>query len=251
MDETSVTSAANVPALPDAWTERIFRVMENRYRARWIDSFCGIDRARVLRAWGEELAGFSGEEIARGLAACVKAHPKWPPEVLEFMRLCRPPLDPREAWVEAREQMAVRMRMRGGDRWSVPQVYWAAVAIGNYDLQLLGWEAIRARWERALAEAGSDPVPEFVAPPPALPAPGAQSVARADAQVRASRLVQQVAQRAASEGGKVWALRLLRRAAAGECLGMAADAAWREALGVDKAVPAGRVLADFEAGARA
>lgn len=247
MDETSVTSAGNVPALPDDWTERIFQVMENRYRAKWADSFGGIARERVRQAWGEDLAGYGGAEIKRGLDACPQAHPTWPPTLPEFMLLCRPALDVKAAWAEAREQMALRLRGQGGDVWSRPQVYWAAVAIGNYDLQVHGWEAIRTRWERALAAAGGAPVPEYTAPQAALPKPGEQCVTREAARQRSSLLARQVAERAAAVPGNAWAVALLRREAAGEQVEMVAEGAWREVLGFAPDVPALAALSEIEA----
>jgi hypothetical protein len=233
--------------LPEHWTEKIFRVMENRYRAKWLDSFGGIPRERVRQAWGEELAGLSGEEIARGLAACGDAHPTWPPEVLEFMRLCRPPVDAKADWTEAREQMAVRMRGQGEDRWSRPQVYWAAVTVGNYDLQTFGWETVRHRWERALAAALDKPVPEYMAPLHALPKPGEQCVTREVARQRSSLLARQVSERAATTASNAWAVALLRREAAGEQVELVAEGAWREVLGFAPGVAASAALRELEA----
>lgn len=250
-EQANVTSAGNVPALPEHWTERIFRVMEDRYRAKWLDSFGGIPRERVRRAWGEELAGFDADEIKCGLDACRETHPTWPPEVLEFARLCRPALDAKSAWVEAREQMALRLRGQGEDRWSRPQVYWAALAIGYYDLHTLGWEAVRHRWERALATASADPVPPWVAPAPALPRPGEQCVTREVARERASLLVRQVAERAAKAPGNAWAVALLRREAAGEQVELVAEGAWRQALGFGPDVSPAAALAEIEARAAA
>lgn len=252
MDEqANATSAGSVPALPEHWTERIFRLMEDRYRAKWLDSFGGIPRERVRQAWGEELAGFSADEIRRGLDACRAAHPTWPPEVLEFARLCRPPLDAKAAWAEAREQMARRLRGVGEDRWSRPQVYWAALAVGNYDLQMHGWETIRQRWENALAVAKSDPVPPYAAPRAALPKPGEQCVTRETARQRSSLLVRQVAARAAKAPGHAWAVALLRREAAGEQVELVAEGAWRQALGFGPDIAPAAALAEFEARAAA
>lgn len=249
MDETSVTSAGNVPALPERWSEKIFRYMENFYGAKWHDSLGGIPRNRVRQAWGEELADYAPAEIARGLEACRSR--VWPPTLPEFLLLCRPATDARADWLEAREQMALRLRGDGRDRWSRPQVYWAALAVGNYDLQQHGWETIRARWERALAAADDDPVPDYAAPQAALPEPGAQCVTRSVARERSSLLARQVAARLAATPGNAWALNLLRREASGEQLALVAEGAWRGVLGFGPDVPAQKALSEIEARAAA
>lgn len=245
MDETSETSPGTVPALPERWTEKIFRRMENFYGAKWHDSLGGIPRDRVRQAWGEELADYAPDEIARGLDGCRGR--VWPPTLPEFLLLCRPQADARAEWIEAREQMALRLRGQGGDRWSRPQVYWAALAVGNYDLQIYGWEAIRARWERALAMARSDAVPDWAAPAPALPKPGEQCVTRETARQRSSLLAHQVAARVAATPGNAWAVNLLRREATGEQVELVAEGAWRGVLGFGADVPARQALAEFEA----
>jgi len=245
MDETSATSAGNVPALPERWAEKIFRRMENFYGAKWHDSLGGIARERVKQAWGEELAGYAPDEIARGLDGCRGR--VWPPTLPEFLLLCRPGVDAKADWAEAREQMALRLRGQGGDAWSRPQVYWAAVAIGNYDLQLHGWEAIRTRWERALAAARGEAMPTYSAPQAALPKPGEQCVPRDVARQRSSQLARQVAERAALAPGNAWAVALLRREAAGEQVEMVAEGAWRGVLGFAPDVPARKALSEIEA----
>lgn len=246
MEALSTTSAGNVPALPEHWTERIFQVMENRYGAKWQDGFGGIPRKRVRQAWGEDLADMTGDEIRRGLDACPLAHPTWPPTLPEFMLLCRPAIDAKAEWTEAREQMAVRMRGQDEDRWSRPQVYWAAVTVGNYDLQTFGWETIRHRWERALAAALDNPVPEYMEPQHALPKPGAQCVTREVARQRSSLLARQVAERVAAQPGNAWAVALLRREAAGEQVALVAEGAWRQALGFAPGVSAREALREIE-----
>lgn len=162
-----LTLPQNAPALPETWVERIFQRMENYYLGKWIDGFGGIPRERVKQAWAEELADFTAEELKRGLDACKTKI--WPPTLPEFMTLCRPPVDTKAEWAEACEQMRIRHQGHGEDKWSRPEVYWAAVKIGQYDLNQFTWEQMRARWERALDEAKSDPIPEYLA---ALPTPG-------------------------------------------------------------------------------
>lgn len=174
---TSATSPANVPALPDEWAERIFQRMENFYLSKWVDSFGSIPRERVKRAWAEELYGYSPQEIKRGLDACRAK--VWPPSLPEFLLLCRPVLEPKAEWLEACEQMPIRLAGRGDDKWSRPQVYWAAAKIGAFDLQSMSWDQIKTRWIQALENARVDPIPEYRA---ALPAPGKHGISREEAE---------------------------------------------------------------------
>lgn len=246
MGDTSVTSAGNIPALPEWAGEQIFRFLEDRYGAKFIDSLGGLPRERVLLAWREELIGYTPREIKRGLNACRSR--AWPPTCMEFLLLCRPVADAKGEWVEAREQMAVRMRGLGGDVWSRPQVYWAAAAIGGFDLQTQGWEPIRTRWEYALANAKSDPIPEFVAPQPALPAPGQTLVPRTEARARIARLSAShiVGAARANEPSKEWAVDLMRREANGETLPVMSRRLWRAALQIDPDAAASDALRQWD-----
>lgn len=249
MGDTSVTSAGNIPALPEWAGEEIFRFLEDRFGAKFIDSLGGLPRERVMLAWREELIGYTPREIKRGLQACRGR--AWPPTCMEFLILCRPMAAAKTEWVEAREQMAIRLRGQGGDVWSRPQVYWAAVAIGGYDLQTQGWEPVRARWEYALANAKCESVPNFVAPQLALSSPGAQCMTREEVRRRlpeiADRIVvQKNRERGPAEVGKNWAVELMRREAAGESIPLMSRRFWRAALALDPDVPAADAVAKFE-----
>lgn len=226
------------------WVERIFERLTMRYGAKFADQWRDIDATALWQAWAEDLAGYTGPEIGRGMDAC-KAR-AWPPTLPEFMLLCRPLANAQGEWAEAREQMARRLRGASGDAWSRPQVYWAAVAVGNYDLQTWGWEQMRPRWENALALAKTDPVPAFVAPDRCLPAPGAQTVTRDDALRRTgAALARFGATKVLPEPGKGWALALLRREASGEYVAFVAQGAWRSALGFDESISPQDALARF------
>lgn len=180
---TALSAKYTAPALPDEWAERIFQRLENFYLVKWVDSFGSIPRERVKQAWAEELAGYSAQEIKRGLDAC-KTKP-WPPTLPEFLVMCRPVMDAKTEWAEACEQMRIRLDGKGGDVWTRPQVYWAAVKIGWYDLNNTAWEMIRARWVSALESAKADPIPEYRA---ALPAPGKHTMSREEAEATLAKL---------------------------------------------------------------
>ena len=237
----SETSQQTVPALPEWAGEEIFRFMEDRYGAKWIDSLGGIPRERVKRAWREDLIGYTPGEIKRGLNACRSR--TWPPTLPEFLLLCKPLNDPRADWAEACEQMALRLR-DGSDIWSRPQVYWAAVAIGAHDLHTLAYDQCKARWQRALDNAKSAPIPPVLA---ALPEPGEQSVPREEARRRTAELAQKVAAIDGKQPGKQWAVDLLRReAASAKDVPNVAIGAWRQALGFDDHISPADALAKLE-----
>jgi hypothetical protein len=228
-DLTKSTSRPLIPALPEEWIERIFQRMENFYLSLWKDRFGDIPRERVKRAWAEELAGYSVDEIKRGLDTC-KTN-KFPPTLPEFLTACRPVMDARAEWAEACEQMRVRLEGRGADAWSRPQVYWSAVAIGAYDLNSMAWEQIKTRWTNALDRAKADPIPEYRA---ALPAPGKQTVTKDEAAGRMVELKQKIESASlpgTTKAGTQWAHRLMAREAAGEQVDHIAVISWREALG--------------------
>lgn len=234
---TNATSPNTAPALPDAWAERIFQRMENFYLSKWVDSFGSIPRERVKQAWAEELAEYTADEIKRGLEACRTR--QWPPTLPEFLLMCRPVLDAKSEWAEACEQMRIRLEGRGQDRWTRPQVYWAAVSIGAFDLNNSSWDQVSARWKAALATAKTDPVPEYRA---ALPAPGKQVVTRGEAKDRMAEIRNAVAAVGTTKSGTKWAYALMEREANGEALVHIAAQSWREVLGYPADMDARKAL---------
>jgi len=48
----------------------------------------GLVGGRVFNSWCKKLNGLRGEDIIRGLSACIERKQEWPPELQEFMRLC-------------------------------------------------------------------------------------------------------------------------------------------------------------------
>lgn len=168
--------------LPDAWVERLFARLTAIYGARLADLWRGADLEEVKEVWAVELADLTGEEIARGLAACRDR--KFPPTLPEFRELCRPPIDFEAAWREAVEQM--RLREQGLDRWSSPAIYWAAARIGSWDMRHSSYPSIAKRWQaqlaKALEEQRAGALPDIPPARPTLPAPGNAAMPREKAQ---------------------------------------------------------------------
>lgn len=94
----------------------------------------------------------------------------WPPTLPEFCALCRPRIEPETAFVEAVQQLG--KRDLNEDTWSHPAIYWAAAAIGEFDLRSASYPTIKARWTDALErELAKGAWPEIPKRPLALPAP--------------------------------------------------------------------------------
>ncbi len=110
--------------------------------------YASADPARVRAEWAEALAGFTGEEIKRGLAAARTR--RFAPNLGEFLHLCRPALDPESAWIEAEQGMRAHA---AGERfaWSHPAVYWAAREM-QFELRSSRFDDCRKRWTRLLEQ---------------------------------------------------------------------------------------------------
>lgn len=138
----------------------------------------GSNIAEVKALWAEDLAGYTSEEIIRGIAE-MKTRP-WPPTLPEFLLLCRPLIEPQTAFLEACSKLT---RWCDGQSvtWSRPEVFWAAKAIGSWDFRNVPYKNLEARWKQALADAPGDAPPE---PPKKLSAPFSASTDHSDPAVR-------------------------------------------------------------------
>lgn len=231
--------------LPTAWVERIFERMSSYYGARFADAWRGIEPDAMKRCWADELGEYTGEEIARGVAALKSRD--WPPTLPEFLKLCRSPVDPKAEWAEACEQMRIRLQGNGEDRWGSARTYWAAVAVGWYDLNSMGWDGIKTRWMVALEKARTDPIPEYLSQ---LPAPGQATVTREEATARLSEIKTKLGIATlpgTTEPGIKWAYRLLEREAGGEAIANVARENYREVLGMDSTSDAKEVWNSIKA----
>lgn len=235
--------------MPAQWIERLFARLHGRFGnpffAKWqsgqtnsdgLDT--GVENAK--RVWAEELAGYAPEELKRGIAARFD----FPPSLDEFQSACRPPHDLRADWAEACEQMRIRLKGHGGDQWSRPQVYWAAVAIGQFDLNQTPWDQIKHRWEKALSGAKTDPIPEYRA---ALPQPGQHTTTREEAGKRLREISEKtgISIKSGGVGNTNWAVKLAEREASGESLTNIQKDYWRDALGVSHETSAKDVIEEF------
>ncbi|MES2187292.1 MAG: hypothetical protein V4505_22270 [Pseudomonadota bacterium] len=152
--------------LPRRFVARVFERLGAQLGARMADLYAGVAPELVQVEWAEGLAGFVDDELRRGIAACRSR--VFAPTLGEFMRLCRPGLDPELAWLEA----SAGLRARDGGAlgaWSHPAVYRAACAMA-FELRSDSYTRHKKRWAWELDRAFADGWGEGVPPPaPRLP----------------------------------------------------------------------------------
>jgi len=225
-------------ALPCGWAERIIERMQALYGTQFARQWESVEPKRLAEIWGEELAGFTGVEIAAGLTAC-KTRP-WPPTLPEFVTLCRPWLDPEIAFRQAVTGMTERRNGKPGT-WPHPALYWAAVYVGTHDLLACNWQTMRNRWETTLrdvlAENQWQPIPE---PTRQLNAPTTSAMSRNEAEKFATQVKQITGKTAMPtenvKDHKAWARRILDNPK-GRSIAVVKMA--QQALGIEnKAIPA-------------
>jgi hypothetical protein len=193
----------------------MFKKMLLDYGKKFTDQWGAADTDELIAHWSQEMAGYSGGEIARGLAAM--AAKDWPPTLPEFKKMCRPPVSATEAYWEAMAGLQARAAGRLGE-WSHPAIFWAAMPLRTL-LASEGFDVVRSRWERALSESLARGEWEAIpAPMAALAAPGRASTSKEEAKLRLQGLgAAGLLKRTVSPSeGRTWAAKLIARAAAGE-----------------------------------
>ena len=170
-------------SIPVAWVEDLFSRLVAILGGAMSNVYAGADPERVKKEWAEALAGYSAEEVKRGIAGTRTR--KFAPNLPEFLNLCRPALDSETAWIEAEEGM--RLHLRGIPfNWSHPAVYWAAREM-QYDLRTGNHQQHRRRWDRVMAQEWAkgawacppDPTQKALPAPEAPPAgPSSEMAAR-------------------------------------------------------------------------
>jgi hypothetical protein len=137
-----VGSSTHHPPVRIESVEAIFSTLHAQFGTKFADFFAGVDPHRVKSEWREALGVFHSSELTRGLAACRTR--SFVPSLGDFLRLCRPALDPETAWIEASEGMRQRIRGRSVD-WSHPAVYRAACSMA-FELRESGFKEHRRIW---------------------------------------------------------------------------------------------------------
>lgn len=160
------TTSSTLPhqPIPISWVEGLFKRMSFAYGAQFADKWAGIDGRELKAYWADRLGVLSDKELLTGYRM-LESRDR-PPSLPEFLKLCRPNLDPERAFYEALEQG--RKREQGDpddpDVWSHPAIYWAWVSVGAFSITSQGYEVLRTRWSdelRNLVDSPSlSPVPQ-------------------------------------------------------------------------------------------
>lgn len=209
---TNLKSSTSTP-LPASWVEKLLHQMLLSYGKKFTDQWAATSTDELIAFWGEQLAGYSGAELKRGVDAL--ASRDWPPTLPEFKRMCRPPVEPMRAYYEAVAGVQARFAGEHGT-WSHPAIYWAAMPMA-VELREQTFSAMKARWETALADQlGRGEWETIPAPMLQLTAPGQSTTSSAKAREAIKQLVGQIVHKPADGDPKGWARRILDRHKAGE-----------------------------------
>jgi hypothetical protein len=139
-------ASSDAKSLPQSWTVRIFDRLSGQLGSKMADLYSGVPAETVQAEWAAALAEYHPNEIARGLAACSER--SFAPVLGEFLRLCRPALDPEWAFYEAADGLRQRDAGEVGN-WSHPAVWRAACTMGS-EVRAGDWKAHRSRWTYTL-----------------------------------------------------------------------------------------------------
>lgn len=143
-----IPSSTLINSLPETWIEKLFDRMLLSFGKKFTDQWSGADPQKLIDHWSNEMAGYSGAEIKRGLKAMDDQD--WPPSLPQFKKMCRPPVDSVHAYYEAVSGLQERAKGEMG-KWSHPAIYWAATQM-TFDLLNQTFSNVKARWEKLLCD---------------------------------------------------------------------------------------------------
>ncbi|MFY2060169.1 replication protein P [Achromobacter xylosoxidans] len=165
--------------------DHLWNRLSGTYGGRWLKDFPDEQSIENWKqAWAEAFdeERLTPQDVAEGLRTCRRMSPDWPPSVGEFIRACRPDLEPEVAFHKAAAGMVARHNGEQG-HWPHPAIFWAAVEVGAHDMQHCSYATMKARWERTLNEVLArgewKPVPTIAK---ALAAPPVTAASRAQAE---------------------------------------------------------------------
>ena len=192
--------------------DHLFNRLNGTYPNKWRANFRDQQAIEDWKdAWAEAFddEGITPNDVALGIKNCRRMF-DWPPSLTEFLRACRPNLEPGVAFFEAVRGMQERRKGNKG-HWSHPAIYHAAVMVGQHDLLSASYQNMESRWKKALADQlalGSwTDVPN---PAPALPAPGQDIVSNEEGRKRVEQLAEKAIMPNKSDQ-KAWAHKILAK----------------------------------------
>lgn len=189
--------------------EHLYARMDGLYPGKWKCNFVGeTAMSNWEHAWAEAFdeEGIRPADIALGIQNSRRMF-DWPPSLTEFLRACRPYLEPDVAFFEAVRGMQARERGERGE-WSHPAIFHAAVAVGRFDLLKQAYQQMEGRWKKALtAQLALGAWADIPDPAPALPAP--QGAGQSEQGTKAMREMAQQTLGKKSKDHRGWARKIL------------------------------------------
>lgn len=185
------------------------------YGSKFADMWRGADIGSVKAIWAEEMGRLTNDELKRGYAGLMARD--WPPSLPEYVKMCKPSIDPMVAYYEAVAGVQQRQVGKVGV-WSHPAIFWAAMPLA-FDLSNQTYSMVKIRWERALHEQMErGEWAEIPEPMIALPEPGKSFLSREKA---AAMLKSLDAEKIIKDDGmnmdhKLWAKRIMEREKRGD-----------------------------------
>jgi hypothetical protein len=108
------------------------------YGSKFEELWKGLNEQELKAFWADALEGYTSDEIKTGLNACMTRI--FPPTLPEFLMLCRKPIDPQQAFIDA-----------CNGKFANEAIRRTARKIGSFDLQRTTWAQIKTRWTNELA----------------------------------------------------------------------------------------------------
>lgn len=218
-------------ALPKKVIEWLFDKMLSKWGKQFVDRWAIIDADKLLLDWAKALGGLTELEFRRGVAKLDSFD--WPPSQPEFLKACRPEVDPLTAYYEAIEGARSRERGEVGT-WSHPAIFWASVRVSTFDLMSLSYSQIKGRWESSLAmelaKGNWEPIPS----PTLMLQHNKTKISREDAGKVLSKLKEASGVKPSEADPKGWAKKILQRHADGDkTLGLIQVEFARQAMRID------------------
>lgn len=191
--------------------DHLFNRLDGAYPRKWRADFQNeIAIANWKETWSEAFdeEGIMPMEIKTGLSNCRRMF-DWPPSLTEFLRACRPGLDPEIAFHEAVQGLICRRKGERGT-WSHPAIYHAAVDVGQHDVLNCTYSAIKNRWDKALtSQLAKNDWAEIPDASIALPEPKKTEMTNAEAQKAMNRMGAGGVLNKSGRDAKAWAQKIL------------------------------------------
>lgn len=141
-----------------ALLDKFWQRMSEIYGHRWVSSYGAVPSD----TWARGLAGFTGAQIARGLAACLKTTEEWPPSLPAFRDRCLTVQNVPEANTAWEDAHAIARRWKRPADCLHPAIWHALSQIGDFthlDTDVLE-KRFRRNYEQAARMTDFAPIPQ-------------------------------------------------------------------------------------------